>query len=108
MPIDLDPRARDQVHAILREHVPDCEVWAFGSRVAGGAKRFSDLDLVIVSPVRLPVRRLALLANAFDESDLPIKVDVAEWQTMPEPMRQRIAERHELIHEPQPPPARPT
>lgn len=35
------------VDAILTEHVPDAAVWAFGSRVTGRARPYSDLDLVI-------------------------------------------------------------
>lgn len=101
MSIDLEPRLLRQVRAILSEQVPECEVWAFGSRVSGaGAKRFSDLDLAIVSSVALPTRRLALLANAFEESDLPIRVDVVDWRSASPSFRQRIAEHHEVIFSP--------
>jgi len=36
------------IQAILRAHVPDYTVWAFGSRATGNAKKFSDLDLAII------------------------------------------------------------
>ncbi len=100
MSIDLDPRLLRQVEAILAEHVPDCEVWAFGSRVASGAKQFSDLDLAVVASAPLPTRRLALLAHAFEESDLPIKVDVVEWRSTSAALRQNIAARHEVLLRP--------
>jgi predicted nucleotidyltransferase len=100
MSIDLDPRLLHRVRAILKEHVPDCEVWAFGSRVGSGSKRFSDLDLAVVASTSLPTRRLALLANAFEESDLPIKVDVVDWQSTPPAFQQRIVEHHEVISQP--------
>ena len=101
MSIDLEPRLLQQVRMILREHVPECEVWAFGSRVgAASAKRFSDLDLAVVSTVALPTRRLALLANAFEESNLPLRVDVVDWQSTSQAFRRRIAEQHEVIFSP--------
>ncbi len=101
MSIDLEPRLLRQVRMILREQVPECEVWVFGSRVGpASAKRFSDLDLAVVSAVALPTRRLALLANAFEESDLPIKVDVVDWQSTSPLFRRRIAEHHEVISSP--------
>ncbi len=100
MSIDLEPRQLDRVRAILREHVPDCEVWAFGSRVGPRSKPFSDLDLAVISTTELPTRRLALLAYAFEDSDLPIKVDIVDWQSTPPAFRQRIAERHEVISQP--------
>ena len=33
--LDLPRRYRDQIEALLREHVPGVEVWAYGSRVTG-------------------------------------------------------------------------
>ena len=100
MSIDLEQRLLHQVRTILQAYVPDCEVWAFGSRVGSAAKRFSDLDLAIVSAAAIPTRRLALLTNAFEESDLPIKVDVVDWQSTSPALRQRIAEHHEIIFRP--------
>jgi predicted nucleotidyltransferase len=97
MSIDLSQELLQQVREILRAHVPECEVWVFGSRAGVGAKPFSDLDLAVVSSTPLPVRRLALLDNAFEESDLPIKVDVVDWQSAPSAVRERIAENHEVI-----------
>lgn len=44
--IDVSPDHLAEVQAILREHVPECEVRAFGSRVQETAKPYSDLDLV--------------------------------------------------------------
>ena len=78
-PIDVAPEDLATVLEILREHVPDREVLAFGSRVSGTAKKFSDLDLAIVGDDPVPSRALAALNEAFDESELPFKVDVVEW-----------------------------
>jgi type I restriction enzyme S subunit len=100
MSIDLEPQVLRQVRTILEKHVPECEVWAFGSRVDFRGKRFSDLDLAVISSQELPTRRLALLAYAFEDSDLPIKVDVIDWQSARPAFRHRIAEHHEIIYRP--------
>jgi len=97
MSLEIDARALRLVREILIEFLPDGEVWAFGSRVAGAAKPFSDLDLVIVAPSPIPVRRLALLASAFEESDLPIKVDIAELGSLSPTLRADIEAHHEVI-----------
>lgn len=78
-PIDVAPKDLATVLGILHEHVPDRDVLAFGSRVSGTAKRFSDLDLAILGEEPVPSRALAALNDAFDESNLPFKVDVVEW-----------------------------
>lgn len=97
LPNSLEAHLLIQVRDVLRKHVSDCDVWVFGSRVSNKAKRFSDLDLAVVSPSVLPLRRLVLLANAFEESDLPIKVDLVDWHSAGAAFRDRIAERHEVI-----------
>ena len=80
-----------QVSAILQRYLLQYEVWAFGSRVTGKAKPYSDLDLAIVSERTLPLTLLAEVAEAFSESDLPWKVDLVDWATTSERFQQVIA-----------------
>ncbi len=75
---------------ILDQLVPDCMVWAFGSRVSGNARPYSDLDLVIVAKEPLSLAQNADLAEAFDESDLPFKVDIVDWARADETFKQII------------------
>ncbi|RVT47626.1 nucleotidyltransferase domain-containing protein [Rheinheimera sediminis] len=79
--LDISSEHLAIVQQILRQLVPSCEVWAFGSRVKGAAKPFSDLDLVVMSQQPLPLALMASLSEAFSESDLPWKVDIVDWST---------------------------
>ena len=36
------------INKYLQKYVPNREVWAFGSRVTGKARKYSDLDLAII------------------------------------------------------------
>lgn len=76
---------------ILARHIPDREIWAFGSRVTGNAKPYSDLDLAVMGDTPLPLATAAALAEAFSESVLPFKVDVVDWATASERFREIIA-----------------
>lgn len=96
-PIDLQPRHLDEVLRILAEHVPDREVWAFGSRVSGTARKSSDLDLAILGDVPLSAAVLADLREAFRESDLPLKVDVIDWAATQDHFRRIIEREHVVI-----------
>ena len=49
-PIDVSPEEWRIIRDILRKHVADREVWAFGSRAKRTARRYSDLDLAIIQP----------------------------------------------------------
>ena len=88
--IDLSPHHLETVKRILAEHLPDCEVRAFGSRATWTAWEYSDLDLAVVSHEPLDRRASANLREAFEESDLPIRVDVVDWTTLTDGFRQAI------------------
>jgi len=68
-----------------------------GSRVTGPAKRFSDLDLVVMGEEPLALRTLAELRDAFDDSDLPFSVDIVEWASASEPFRRVISTQAQLL-----------
>jgi predicted nucleotidyltransferase len=98
--IDLAPEPLAVVRRLLAAQVPECEVRAFGSRVTGGAKPYSDLDLALCGPARLPLGRLAAVREAFAESDLPIRVDVIDWHAISENFRNIIAAQFEVLQNP--------
>ena len=93
--LDLDRQYLNEVLSILKKHVPDCEILAFGSRVNGRAQRFSDLDLALVGKERLDWRRLEELKDAFSESDLPIMIDVLDWHAISKEFRKIIEKQSE-------------
>jgi type I restriction enzyme S subunit len=95
-PIDLNPRDWEIVRRVLANHVPQYEVWAFGSRTKGTAKKYADLDLVIITEHPLGLSVSASLNDDFAESDLPIKVDVVDWATTSEVFR-RIIESDKVV-----------
>jgi predicted nucleotidyltransferase len=75
--------------------LPGQQVWAFGSRVTGQQlKPFSDLDLVILGDGDIEDLTLARLQNAFEESDLPITIDLVVWKLLPQSLREQIEKNH--------------
>ena len=75
----LEQSDHDTVLAILRHRIPDRTVWAFGSRAGGKARKYSDLDLVVVGSEPIPNDIYDQLVEDFDESELPIRVDLLDW-----------------------------
>ena len=97
--IDLSPNHLETVKRILTEHVPDCEVRAFGSRATWTAKDYSDLDLAVVGEDLLDRKALSRLKEAFQESDLPIRVDVLDWHGISESFRKVIERDYVVVQE---------
>ena len=94
--LDLPSRHRNTLEALLREHLPDVEVWAYGSRVNGRGHGGSDLDLVMRGPglEKIPAERLADFADAVRESSIPFLVEARDWARLPERFRREIARDH--------------
>ena len=98
MMIDLAPEYLNIVRNILRQYVPDAQVWAFGSRVTWTAKEFSDLDLVIIHDELIPADNMVQIAEDLSESNLPIKIDILEWRSISEEFRKEITKQHYSIY----------
>ena len=94
--IDLNPNHLATVERILVEYVPECEVRAFGSRATWTAKDYSDLDLIVVGAEPLDWRTFGRLKEAFEESSLPVRVDVLDWHDISESFR-KVIERDCLV-----------
>jgi len=94
--IDIRPDHLRIVLDILERHVPDREVWAFGSRATWKTKDYSDLDLAVIGDTPLDFKVAGALADDFAESDLPYKVDVVDWATTSESFR-KIIERDRVV-----------
>jgi len=72
--IEITDLQREKILNILGIYIPEMEVWAFGSRVKGSAKDYSDLDLLVIGEEKMSINSLGELSEAFQESDLPFRV----------------------------------
>ena len=100
--VDLSPRHRRIVEALLREHLPNVEVWAYGSRVDGRGHGGSDLDLVLRGPglEEIPADRLADFDDALRESTIPFLVEARDWARLPERFHLEIEREYVVLLEP--------
>jgi uncharacterized protein len=97
MPLDLRPDQLALVRSILAQQVPQHTAWAFGSRVKGSARPFSDLDIGLEGAQVLGFEKKANLKLAFSESNLPFVVDVVDLTTCSSAFAQAIANERALL-----------
>ena len=97
--IDITPEDRQTVLALLQRHLPGTAAWVYGSRARWTSTPTSDLDLVVfATPEQQP--QVGDLREAFEESNLPFRVDLFVWDDVPESFRQRIeADRAPLVRQ---------
>ncbi|OGV26222.1 MAG: hypothetical protein A3F18_05890 [Legionellales bacterium RIFCSPHIGHO2_12_FULL_37_14] len=97
MSIDVRQDHLQIVQAILKQHVPDRNIVAFGSRIHHTAKDTSDLDLCIMGSNPIPLEVLANLRDAFSLSIIPFKIDVIDWTSIAPAFQKIINENHVVI-----------
>lgn len=95
--IELESSYLEMIKQILVQHVPDCEVWVFGSRVTGQARKYSDIDLLLIGKEKLDWHGIEALRDAFAESDLPYMVDLLDWYDLSDSFRQVIMETKGMV-----------
>lgn len=89
------------LRSILNHYLPRREVWAFGSRVTGQVKRYSDLDLMICGDQPTPLSVTASIQDDLLESDLPYRVDLVDWATASERFRGIVQQNYIVIAGPE-------
>ena len=94
--IDITAEQRRTVLALLNRHLPDTTVWACGSRVKWTSRPESDLDLVVFARPEQSAQA-AELREAFEESDLPFRVDLFVWDEVPVSFRSRIEDDYVML-----------
>ena len=96
--IDITADQRKSILTLLERHLPGTAAWAYGSRAKWTSRPESDLDLVVFSGPGQG-RQVGSLREAFDESDLPFRIDVFVWDQVPESFRESIEASHVVLVE---------
>ena len=98
-PLHLPEQYLKMIKGILQAHLPNAEVWAYGSRVNGDYYDASDLDLVVRQPDNLMQRQVNLdeTKEAFVESNVPIIVQLVDWARIPESFHQEILAKYAVV-----------
>lgn len=96
--IAIKPEEARILHSLLQTYVPDAEVRAFGSRVRGTARSSSDLDLVVLATPE-QVACVEGLKEAFEQSDLPFRVDCHVWSELPKSFQSIIGEGYYILQD---------
>jgi len=84
--LNITPEHLVIIQKIL-SHYP-IQAMAFGSRVKGTNRKYSDLDLCLLNTV--PMSTVSFLREEFEESNLPFEVDIICWELITEDFRNKI------------------
>ncbi|MDR3198519.1 MAG: nucleotidyltransferase domain-containing protein [Planctomycetaceae bacterium] len=87
--LNITEEQRNEIISLLDRYLPDVTAWIFGSRIKHSARQNSDLDLVVFADAndRLKVHALR---DAFDESNIPFRIDMHVWNELPDIFKRNI------------------
>ncbi|WP_424948254.1 restriction endonuclease subunit S [Candidatus Spongiihabitans sp.] len=94
--VDLDKNQLAILDKIIKRHIPNKTVWAYGSRVTWKASEISDLDLVVFD---CGSAEIADLKEDLEESNLLISVDVMDWENIPDNFKKNIRKKYVVLQE---------
>ena len=96
--INIAPKEREIIINIIKKHLPDAKVLAYGSRVTGKAKTYSDLDLAINNDAPISVKLLGKLIEDLQESSLPYRVEIIDWHTISSEFQKIVKKDGEMLY----------
>jgi predicted nucleotidyltransferase len=73
--LSIEPKHLSIIKSILSKY--NYQFYPFGSRVKGTNSKFSDLDLIYLE--NIPEVELDKIIEEFEESDLPFKIDILNY-----------------------------
>ncbi len=93
MTVQLEQKHLNLLKEILQKF--SIEVYVFGSRAKGNARKLSDLDLCIKQEIDKSTLRK--FKDSLEESNLPFKVDVVVWDELSDAFKSHIEKDLSLI-----------
>ena len=77
--ISLTEKELEIVVSILKKYASGLEILIFGSRHTGNTHPHSDLDIALRGNTQIDILVLADIRDAFQESNLPFRVDIVDF-----------------------------
>jgi len=97
--LDFPAKYLNTLKKIIREQMPDAEIWAFGSRINKKNHENSDLDLIIHQN-NIDSDAFIQFKESIIDSNIPILIDVLDWSSIPDSFKDNIQKNHIVIYQP--------
>ena len=75
---------------IISKHLPDCKVYLYGSRARKDHSEGADIDIALDVQKPIDWTILYKIKDNIDESALPVFVDVIDFHTVSDDMKEQV------------------
>lgn len=83
-------RYKQALLGIIHKHVPAARVYLFGSRARNQEHPGSDIDIALDAQEPIPYKKLLNIMVEIDDTTIPLKVDIVDFQTAPQDLQEDI------------------
>ena len=80
--IDLENKYIEFIKNTINNVLTDVEIYIFGSRVQGVAKKYSDVDIALKSSEKIEFSDILRIKSLFEDSTFPYKVDIVDLDSI--------------------------
>ena len=89
----LSEKHYNYIVKILKKYVPNAKYFVFGSRSKGNYSQYSDIDIAMdFNGIAAPIEILDKIRLEFNNSTLPIEVDIVDLNSIDENFKNMIKE----------------
>ncbi len=89
--MNLEPKFIFLIKSCIKKYFPEAKIFIFGSRAKETNRKFSDIDIAIKTS-KINSKLLAKIRFELEESALPYKVDVVDYDELDEKILVRAVE----------------
>jgi len=76
-----EEKVKELIKEAVKKHLPTgCEVFIFGSRATGKFLPWSDFDVGILGPKKIPSYLIVKIQEELENSSIPYKIDVVDFK----------------------------
>ncbi len=75
---------------IIRKHLPETEIWLFGSRAQNQERPGSDIDIALDNKQPIAWHIITKILLEIEETTIPAAVDVIDLQTCEQPFIEEV------------------
>ena len=86
----LDKKFQHLLIQIIKEHLPTCKIFLFGSRARGHHGSRSDIDLALDNGQAIPGYVLLEIKDAVEQSNVPFFVDIVDLHSTSDSLKKEI------------------
>ncbi len=83
--IKIQGLSADQLEKIVKSihlHLREARIFAFGSRVSGKPRKYSDLDIALDAHCSIDLSQLTKIKNSLSETNIPIVIDIVDYHSI--------------------------